>query len=847
MRKFSALFSLMLIYSTLLLLISTHKDLTAAENPPDHAETLVLPLKIHSLATDESFTRQVDLAASTAFTTEGFGFIDRKDAAKILDYEEAWPPAVTILRAQSTLAKYAYVIAGNLTLLGEQIRIDLKLFDLLTSETPSYFSAVATNVDELNIICKGLTEQIVKHISRQDFIASIAPVGNQKIDSGAILKNISSKPGDTYDPLALRKDLRSIFKMGYFDDIHIEVTTSTEGKAVLFHVIEKPVITKVTLSGLDELKEEDLLEVMKVKNQEILNTPMLSRDREAIEVLYRSKGYFNTKVDTQISYPTKDSATVTFVINEGDKIYIKDIQFEGNSTFDDEDLLDEMETCPKGFFSFFTSSGLLDQDTLNQDAGRIITFYGNHGFLDAKISDPIITQEEEWLYITFAIEEGTQYKVGKIDIEGDLITDKKELLASLSLPEQTYISRTLLRQDILKITDTYAEKGYANAIVQPNIQKGSSSDILDITVDIKKGELVYINRINIIGNTKTRDNVIRRNLKIEEGGIFNTKALRQSVQKLQFLEFFENVNINPEPSFVENKVDLTIEVKEKSTGQFMIGAGYSSVDHLVFMGEIANTNFLGRGDTLSFSTNIGGDSNLYNLKYKNPSFMDSSLSWSTNFFKMQREYDDYTKDSKGGSLQFGYPLWGEWRGYGSYSYTDTDLSDIDEDASYKIKQSADIHITSAVNFDLTRDTRDRQYGPSSGSRHTISLTYAGGPLRGDSEFTKIEGSTSWYFPLFLRTTFHFKGSAGQVFENEDDKLPVYERFYLGGLRSIRGFDYADVSPKDPDTKERIGGDKMWYTNFEFIFPLLEDQGVKGLIFYDMGMFSMMMKTGASMR
>jgi len=210
------------------------------------------------------------------------------------------------------------------------------------------------------------------------------------------------------------------------------------------------------------------------------------------------------------------------------------------------------------------------------------------------------------------------------------------------------------------------------------------------------------------------------------------------------------------------------------------------------------------------------------------------LSWGIDLFDTKREFDDYTKDSAGGAISFGYPIWEKWRGFGSYSYTDTTLSDVSEDASFVIRNSVDINITSAVKFSLQRDTRDRRFGATKGSKHNLSVRYAGGPLGGDSEFTKVEGTTSWYFPLFWDTVFHFKGAAGQAFENEDDGLPVYERFYLGGLQSIRGFDSAKVSPTDPETDERIGGDKMWFTNIELIFPLLAEQGVNGVVFYDMG-------------
>jgi outer membrane protein insertion porin family len=786
-----------------------------------------------SLSGNTKLTADADSILAVALSENGFSFLGREKAESLLDYGSPWPPDTATLAGVEFFSEYDNLVAGSLTEIGGQVSLDVKLIDLLSPDDSKYFS-IQGAASDLESLLRDLIKKITAFTSRQSIVSSISPAGNKKIDSGAILKNISTKPGDPYDPAALREDLKSIFRLGYFDDVRIEVSQEADGKAVIFRIDEKPVIKSIAFEGIDELKEETVKEVATTKVQSILNPAQIKRDADAIQLLYKTKGYYNTTATPKITFPTTDSAEVRFVIDEGKKIHIKDISFEGNTTFDDDELEDEIETNTKGWFSWITDSGLLDYDKLNQDAGRIINFYGNHGFLEAKIGDPIVKQEEEWLYVTFIIEEGTRFKVGNVEIEGDTLDDKDALLKLLTITKEEYVSRQILRDDILKITDHFSEKGYANANIRPLIKAAEEKNTLNIAISIDKGELVYINRITISGNDRTRDNVIRRELKVAEGGIFNAKALRDSLQKLQYLDFFEEVSITPEKSFDTSTVDLSVEVKEKSTGQFTIGAGYSSVDDLILMGQIAENNFLGRGDTVALSADIGGSSNKYNLQYKNPRFRDSQLSWGIDIFDMEREYNDYTKDSRGGVLSFGYPVWEEWRGFGSYAYTDTNLSDIADDASFIIRNSVDIHVTSAVKFSLQRDSRNRRFGATKGSRHNVSVEYAGGPLGGDSQFTKLEGSTSWYFPLFWSTVFHFHGAAGQAFENEDNALPVYERFYLGGLRTVRGFDYGDISPIDPATGDRIGGDKMWYTNFEYIFPVLADQGINGVLFFDLG-------------
>ncbi len=819
------------IYTLLLFLgigLSSSPALSAEQN------TTYLPLKVNSQQNADKLAEQADTFLEEALVSNGLTLMPRKKAESLVQYQGEWPPSVSQLQRVAETSGIDNVAAGSLTFVGNQVSIDIKVFDLLSPKNPRYYFKDGLTPDTLRQGIAGIVSDILLYAGKDQRIATLAPQGNSRIDSGAILRKIKSKAGDIYSPSTLREDLKAIYAMGFFNDVQIDVGDGPKGKDILFKVVEKPVISSLVVEGVDELKEEDVLGAANIKEHFILNPAKINAAVEAIRELYKSKGFYNTQVKSEISYPDKEGAVVRLVIDEGKKIYIKKIEFEGNTTFDDDELADEMKTNEKGFFSWLTASGTLKMDEMKQDIGRIVSFYNNQGFLEAKVSEPTIRQDKDLLYLTFAVEEGPRFKVGTIDFSGDLISDKKILLELLTIRNEEFLSRQVMREDILKITDFYAEKGYAFATVKPNIEKSSSGGRLDVNFRIEKGDLVYIDRITIKGNTRTRDNVIRRELRIAEGGVFDSKALRESTQALQRLEFFEEVNITPEPSLDPSRMNINIEVKEKSTGTFSIGAGYSTVDQLIFMGEIAENNFLGRGDRLALSANIGGSSSRYNLGYTNPHLNDSQLSWGADLFDTQREYDDYTKESQGGALRLGYPLFGKWRLHGAYSLTDTDLTDVSDDASFIIRSSVDLHVTSAVKLSFIRDTRDRIYSATKGSYHLLSTEYAGGPLSGDSQFTKLEGTTNWFFPLVWKTVFHFKGSAGQVFENETDKLPVYERFYLGGLNSMRGFDYGKISPIEPISGDRIGGDKMWYTNWEINFPIAESQGVLGVIFFDAG-------------
>lgn len=797
-------------------------------------KTSFLPLNIHAPHDSATIQARTDSELRAALAATDIVLIPRGEAEKLANYQGPWPPSAKILQELADRTGSENLAAGDLTVIGSRMSIDIKLFNLLSPANPTYYFQTVESLDKLPEALSKIVADIRNYVEREFRIAAIAPEGNQRIDSGAILSKILTKAGDPYSQTGLRNDLKEIYKMGYFNDVQIDINDTPKGKKVVFRVIEKPVISSIVYEGIDELKEEDVKAAANIKEHFIVNPAKVSAAEEAIRKLYKSKGFYNSTVVSKITYPDDKGADIRFVINEGKKIFIKEISVEGNVTFTDDELLEDIETGEKWFMSWLTDAGLLDMNKIQQDAQRIVTYYNNNGFLEAKVGEPQISQQEEWLYVKFIVEEGPRFRVGNVDFTGDLLGDKEKMLALLTIRGQKFISRQMIRDDILALTDYYAESGYAFASIRPITVKSPAGDRMDITFKISKGNLVYIDRISIKGNSRTRDNVIRRELRIAEGGVFDSKALRQSTQALQRLMYFEEVSITPEPSLDPDRMNVIVQVKEKSTGTFSIGAGYSSADNLILMGQISENNLFGMGDTLALSANVSANSSRYNLGYTDPHLNDSPLSWGLDLFSTEREYDDYTKDSTGGGIRVGYPIFEKWQIYGNYSYTDTDLTDVSENASFIIRNSVDLHVTSAIKTSLVRDTRNKRYGASEGSRNSVSVKYGGGPFGGDAEFTKLEGSSGWYFPMPLKTIFHANLSAGQVFENETDKLPVYERFYLGGLNTIRGFEYAKISPIDPVTGERVGGDKMWYANTEIVFPLLEAQGLMGVLFVDAG-------------
>jgi outer membrane protein insertion porin family len=795
-------------------------------------QTLFLPLAIHAPGETGQLATLADEALAAAVRKSDAQVLSRNEAEKQFDYGVAWPPAPATVRAFAAGKAIDYVALGSLTQMGTGFSVDLAAYDLLSDAPPKYFYDRVESPAELDGVLGSLMEEILTYTGRHFLIAEIGVEGNRRIDSGAILRNVRAQAGDRYQPDLLREDLKNVFQMGYFDDVRIDAVDTERGKKVTFIVDEKPVLNRIQITGPDRVKDEDIRQVITLRANNIIRSKELQDSVENIRRLYREKGFYNTRVTANLSYPKPDRVDVDFVIEEGEKVLIRDISFVGNESFSERRLKRVISTSEKGFFSWFTDSGVLKRDVIEQDAARITAFYNNHGFIDAAVGKPEITQEKDRLYVTFHIAEGERYEVGRVSLSGDLVESEEILLGLVRLKEERYFSRRVLREDILRLTDFYADRGYAFADAAPLLDRNPQEKTVDVTIDLQQNHIVRINRILIEGNVRTRDRVIRRDMEVEESGIFSASGLRASNENLQRLGFFDKVNITPEPTAAEDLMDILVQVEERPTGTFSIGAGYSSVDKLLFMTEISQNNFLGKGQRLSLQANISGNATRYNFSFTDPRVNDSQLLFGLDLYDWRREYDEYTRDSYGFALRFGYPIWERWRMFWSYGYDRTDLRDVDPGASDLILRSRDLNVTSAARLGFDRDTRNRRYDPSRGSFYSINLKYAGGPLGGDAEFTKLEGSSSWYFPFKWDTNFHLRVAGGLVTENKTDRLPVFERFYLGGLSTVRGFDFGEISPRE--NGDKIGGRKMWYTNLEYIFPIIKDAGLKGVIFFDAG-------------
>ena len=727
-----------------------------------------------------------------------------------------------------------FVIIGSLTQLGETLSIDAKIIDVAKANILSTASVQGKGLANMGAIATQLKTEILVRTGLVQKIARIEIRGNRKIESSAIIAQIKSKVGNNFFEEEIAADIKTIFKMGFFLDVTAESTSTSEGKVVTFIVQEKGLISEIKINGNKALSKDDIQEVLTIKTRQNLNQEKIKSDVEKIKTLYDGKAYYNVEVNDKVEQDGEKDFRVIFNIKENDKLYVKSITFEGNEAYSSKELRNMMSTSEHGIFSFFTDSGLLKRDQLKQDIGKLAAYYFNNGFINSQVGEPEITIDKKGIYIKIKIKEGKRFKVDKVEISGDLLEKPRaELLQSLKIKKDDYYNREAIMKDIDFLTQACNDEGYANADVNPKINAKENEQLVDIDFHIIKGGLVYINHINIVGNNITRDKVIRRQLEVVEGDLYSSSKLRNSYSNLNRLRYFEEVDFQTEKEPDKSKTDINIRVKEKSTGMFMIGAGYSAVDQAVIMGQITQQNFLGYGQILSLKASLGSTTNNIDLSFTEPWLFDLPIWSQVNIWKYKKDYNTYTLDTRGMGLTLGHPLWEKVVGYVGYKLTSDDISDVLASAPWQIIEQKGQLITSAVTLSLVRDTRDDYIFPSKGTKANISVTQAGGLLQGDASYTQYSASLFAYYPLPLDVVFGAKGQIGYIqSHNGDENIPIFNRYVLGGINSLRGFRY--IGTTNPGTSDVIGGTTMLVFNVEMVFPFIKDAGMKGVIFYDAG-------------
>ncbi|NOY14183.1 MAG: outer membrane protein assembly factor BamA [Deltaproteobacteria bacterium] len=664
-------------------------------------------------------------------------------------------------------------------------------------------------------------------------VSDIQIEGNDRIETSTILAATPIKPGDQVTLGEVDAAMHSIFALGRFEDISAKLTEVQGAKILTFVVTELPLVRDIRFEGNDELSEEKLRPLVSLKIPEIYSYAKVAQSIQKIKNAYAEEGYRAVVIKADVKIDEQNEAVLTFKITEGEKVLIDAIRFVGNTAIDADDLKDVMETQERWWLSWMTGRGIYQQDVMDLDVERIKAAYQDKGYIDVKVKQPELTlvKDNRYLDILIEIDEGPQYRVGTIGFKGDLLKPSDELLTLVSLKPGEIFNRSELRKSIERLTDLYADEGYAHVNIAPLSNKHKKKLTIDLMFDIEEGVQVYIERLEVRGNTQTRDKVIRREMPIIEGDKYSASKIKEGNRNIRNLGYFEEVNVTTRPGSAENQAILDIDVKEQPTGTFSIGFGYSSVDQFVLQGSVSQNNFMGYGLKLNLTASLSSKTQTYSLGVTDPYFLDTDWTVGFEVYKTEYEYTDYSEYKNGGAIRAGYPIAKDTKAFLSYRYEQKQILDVAPGVTSRtILDAVGDSTLSSITGEISRNSTDNHQDPSRGGISHFTLEYAG--LGGTENYAKMLIEHRQFFPLFWDTVFSIHGETGYVVATGSDEVPLSERFYLGGIRTIRGFKTREVGPKSGD--DFIGGKAMGYLNFEYLFPVSKKLGLKGVLFYDTG-------------
>ncbi len=670
--------------------------------------------------------------------------------------------------------------------------------------------------------------------------------GTKRVDKNTILFKLETKEGEPFSIEKIRRDVKTLYETGFFDDVQVDVEPFEGGVKVTYIVKERPVVGRIRIVGNKHIKTSELRKELKNLPFSIYNEKIIKENVIKIKQLYQSKGYYSVKVDVSTE-PRKNRVDLVYKIKEGRKAAIAKIEFIGNKHFSDKELKKQLVSREKNIWNVayaFISSFLgkpatyyYIEDLFKADLMKLRQFYKDHGFLRVVIGEPEVKVDKKKgkIYIRVPIEEGPRYKVGDIKIlaSEDDPYKPEELKKWIKLKSGEWYSAALMRKDITTLTDLYGSKGYVNADVRPLMDVDDKTKTVKLAYRIVKGEKWYVGRIEVSGNVKTKDKVIRREIPLAEGEVMNTLALKSAKERLSRLGYFSSVNIETKPA-EDHYMDVFVNVEEQPTGSLMFGGGYASSESFGVMVQLSEKNLFGTGRSISLSGEFTARRVDYDLTFYDPYIFDKPISFSASSFKHKYEYDTFDEDSFGIAFSFGKRVFNYYTRVSiGYDLRSVEISDVDDDAPDFIQDQEGSSLSSALIFSISQDTRNSALLPTRGFVRELSLKVAG--LGGDYAYYKLIANWERFIGLkkFIKdSVFHVRFRLGFVnplpWSNED--RPIFERFYVGGQGSVRGFDTDEASPEDDG--EAIGGTKEFIANFEYLFPLVG--GLRGLVFFDTG-------------
>ena len=672
-------------------------------------------------------------------------------------------------------------------------------------------------------------------------IADVEVRGNQIVSTHTILSKMKLRKGEAILQETINDDIQRLYSTGFFQDIQMEVEEKPQGYKLIVAVTEKPIVREIIFEGAISFKEDKLRKELKILEGQILDRKAVKKGVDAIRKLYGDKAFRFVDIQPQIDVnPVTREATLRIKINEGKKYKIKSLHFDGGKAFKPAKLRRLMKTKAKGWFR----SGVFKEDVFQKDLERLKLFYQQEGYLDVKV-EPIFdyNQKEQWIFINILVEEGRHYVSGEIKIQGNQLFPESEIWQELEmLPGLTY-SQYYLSKDIQKIIDYYHKRGYMDARVAPDVRLNRDTGKVDVTYQIEEGDLYFVEKVVVRGNTKTKDLVIRRELRIRPGERFDGEKIEKSKQRLENLDYFEEITYDTEPGTEPNRKDLIFRVKEKRTGELSFGGGISSIDRFVGFAEISQRNFdllnwprfTGGGQSLSLRARIGSITQDFNLSFVEPYIFNKPISLATDLFNTHHDNKnvDFEETRRGVNITFSRLFRDVFRLGTGYTLERVELDKISSDAPLTIRRLDGVNWLSRWRFLSSYDSRDNIFNPTKGMLITFNADLVGSFLGGDQDFYVLQTSATKYWSFFKKHLLEYKIRLGSSQEFGDSpEVPIFDRFFAGGLGSVRGFDYRRVGPIEAGNA--IGGQTIALTNLEYTFPIMKLDAFRFAAFIDAG-------------
>jgi outer membrane protein insertion porin family len=668
----------------------------------------------------------------------------------------------------------------------------------------------------------------------QGVIEDIRVEGNQRIEAATIRSYMAVATGEPFDPATLDQSLKNLFATGLFDDVALR----REGSVLVVSVVENPIINRIAFEGNQHIDDETLSNEVQLRPRVVYTRSRVQNAVGRILELYRRNGRFAATVEPKVIELEQNRVDLVFEINEGPLTDVARIVFIGNEAFDDGELRGVVQTKEAAWWRFLTSDDTYDPDRLAFDQELLRRFYLARGYADFNVGSAIaeLTPDGRKFVITFTIDEGEQYDFGEIGLESRLRDLEPEQLRELLVTEPGEVyNADQVEESVVALTDEIGKLGYAFVDIEPVPQKREAERVIDLTYVINEGSRVYIERIDITGNLRTLDRVIRREFRIDEGDAFNTALLRRSRQRIENLGFFERVEMNTRPGSSPDKTNIEVAVSERSTGELSFGAGFSTSDGPLGDIRLTERNLLGRGQTVRAEFTISGRTQQLDLSFTEPYFLDRDLAVGFDLFRRTTDFQSegsFDQKSTGGTLRASYPLTEHWRHGVRFTVREDEISDVDNSASRFIQEEEGSGLTVLVGQNLTYDTRDTRFLPTQGYVVRLDQDVAG---LADTQFVRHEAAGSYYYPFTPDWVLNLAARGGYIFGYGGENVRLFDRFFLGG-QTLRGFKFAGVGPRDTTTDDALGGNLLYTATAEQRFPLglPEELRIFGRVFVEAG-------------